>query len=246
MVGLAQGAFDKAVPYTYQRHQFGQPVGTFQGMAFSIAQAAVDLEAARLMTYNAARRRDEGKAFTKEAAMAKYLASIVAQKVSGQAIEWAGGVGFTRETGIEKFWRDSKIVGCMHSFFVQTETQTLTGSDLRGNVEHPAPDHRQIHPERVFLETFIRLVLYTIVFNYDRLGLLVSIILRTLPTQWQNLQPYGRAEAKHRPGNQRRHVAEQVVRKRLYLTVVMQTFQIVPTVLRNPWYRSSWRTCILV
>jgi alkylation response protein AidB-like acyl-CoA dehydrogenase len=113
MVGLAQGAFDKAVPYTYQRQQFGQPVGTFQGMAFSIAQAAIDLEAARLMTYNAARRRDEGKSFTKEAAMAKYLASVVAQKVSGQAIEWAGGVGFTRETGIEKFWRDSKIVGCV-------------------------------------------------------------------------------------------------------------------------------------
>jgi len=109
MVGLAQGAFGKAVPYTYQRHQFGQPVGTFQGMAFSIAQAAIDLEAARLMTYNAARRRDEGKPFTKEAAMAKYFASVVAQKVSGQAIEWAGGIGFTRETGIEKFWRDSKI-----------------------------------------------------------------------------------------------------------------------------------------
>lgn len=124
MVGLAQGAFDKAVPYTYQRHQFGQPVGTFQGMAFSIAQAAVDLEAARLMTYNAARRRDEGKSFTKEAAMAKYLASIVAQKVSGQAIEWAGGIGFTRETGIEKFWRDSKIVSHKHNLFVWARTKT--------------------------------------------------------------------------------------------------------------------------
>ena len=119
MVGLAQGAFDKAVPYTYQRHQFGQAVGTFQGMAFSIAQAATELEAARLMTYNAARRRDEGKSFTKEAAMAKYYASVVAQKVSGQAIEWAGGVGFTRETGIEKFWRDSKIVSCLYDRFVQ-------------------------------------------------------------------------------------------------------------------------------
>jgi alkylation response protein AidB-like acyl-CoA dehydrogenase len=115
MIGLSQGAFDKAVPYTYQRHQFGKPVGTFQGMAFSIAQAAVDLEAARLMTYNAARRRDEGKPFTKEAAMAKYFASVVAQKVSGQAIEWAGGIGFTRETGIEKFWRDSKIVSCVYA-----------------------------------------------------------------------------------------------------------------------------------
>lgn len=110
MVGLAQGAFDKAVPYTYERKQFGQPVGTFQGMAFQIAQAAIDLESARLLTYNAARRKEEGRNFTKEAAMAKYWASVIAQRVSGQAIEWTGGVGFTRETGIEKFWRDSKIV----------------------------------------------------------------------------------------------------------------------------------------
>lgn len=110
MLGLAQGAFNAAVPYTYSRSQFGQPVGTFQGMAFQIAQAAIDIETARLLTYNAARRKEEGKAFTKEAAMAKYWSSVIAQKVSGQAIEWAGGVGFTRETGIEKFWRDSKIV----------------------------------------------------------------------------------------------------------------------------------------
>ncbi|KAG8967608.1 hypothetical protein FRC03_009733 [Tulasnella sp. 419] len=109
MLGLAQGAFDKAVPYTYQRKQFGKPVGEFQGMAFQIASVAVEIEAARLLTYNAARRKEEGKEFTKEAAMAKYYASLVAQKASGSAIEWAGGVGFTRETGIEKFWRDSKI-----------------------------------------------------------------------------------------------------------------------------------------
>ena len=113
MVGLAQGAFDKAVPYTYERKQFGQAVGTFQGMAFQIAQAAIDLESARLLTLNAARRKEEGRSFTKEAAMAKYWASVVAQRVSGQAIEWAGGVGFTRETGIEKYWRDSKIVSLL-------------------------------------------------------------------------------------------------------------------------------------
>lgn len=110
MLGLAQGAFNLAVPYTYSRSQFGQPVGTFQGMAFQIAQAAIEIESARLLTYNAARRKEEGKSFTKEAAMAKYWSSVIAQRVSGQAIEWAGGVGFTRETGIEKFWRDSKIV----------------------------------------------------------------------------------------------------------------------------------------
>ena len=110
MLGLAQGAFSNSVRYTYQRQQFGQPIGTFQGMQFQIAQAATDIETARLLTYNAARRKDEGRAFTKEAAMAKYWASVVAQRVAGSAIEWAGGVGFTRETGIEKYWRDSKIV----------------------------------------------------------------------------------------------------------------------------------------
>lgn len=122
MIGLAQGAFNASVPYTYSRHQFGQPVGTFQGMAFSIAQAAVEIESARLMTYNAARRKEEGKNFTKEAAMAKYWSSVIAQKVSGQAIEWAGGVGFTRETGIEKYWRDSKIVsGFIYDHSKQTD-----------------------------------------------------------------------------------------------------------------------------
>ncbi|KAH8106344.1 acyl-CoA dehydrogenase/oxidase [Cristinia sonorae] len=124
MLGLAQGAFNKAVPYTYQRSQFGQPVGTFQGMAFQIAQAAIDIESARLLTYNAARRKDEGLEFTKEAAMAKYWASVVAQKVSGQAIEWAGGVGFTRETGIEKFWRDSKI-GAIYEGTSNIQLQTI-------------------------------------------------------------------------------------------------------------------------
>ena len=113
MLGLAQGAFDKSVPYTFQRQQFGQAIGTFQGMAFQFAQAAVDIESARLLTYNASRLKEEGQPFTKEAAMAKYWASTVAQKVSGSAIEWAGGIGFTRETGIEKFWRDSKIVGVL-------------------------------------------------------------------------------------------------------------------------------------
>jgi len=125
MVGLAQGAFDKAVPYTYERKQFGQPVGTFQGMAFQIAQAAIDLESARLLTYNAARRKEEGRSFTKEAAMAKYWASVVAQRVSGEAIEWTGGVGFTRETGIEKYWRDSKI-GAIYEGTSNIQLQTIS------------------------------------------------------------------------------------------------------------------------
>lgn len=109
MVGIAQGAFNKAVPYTFQRKQFGQAVGTFQGMQLSFAEVATEIEAARLLTYNAARMKEEGKDFVAQAAMAKWYASNVAQKAAGLSIEWAGGVGFTRETGIEKYWRDSKI-----------------------------------------------------------------------------------------------------------------------------------------
>ncbi|EJD50735.1 acyl-CoA oxidase [Auricularia subglabra TFB-10046 SS5] len=124
MIGLAQGAFDKAVPYTYERKQFGQPVGTFQGMAFQIAEAATQIEAARLLTYNAARRKEQGLDFTKEAAMAKWYSSVVAQNVSGMAIEWCGGVGFTRETGIEKFWRDSKI-GAIYEGTSNIQLQTI-------------------------------------------------------------------------------------------------------------------------
>ncbi|EMD41187.1 acyl-CoA dehydrogenase mitochondrial [Gelatoporia subvermispora B] len=124
MLGLAQGAFEKAVPYTLQRTQFGQPVGTFQGLAFQQARAAVEIEAARLLTYNAARRKEEGMPFTKEAAMAKLYASEVAQRVSGAAIEWAGGVGFTRETGIEKYWRDSKI-GAIYEGTSNIQLQTI-------------------------------------------------------------------------------------------------------------------------
>ncbi|KAJ7593462.1 acyl-CoA oxidase [Mycena floridula] len=109
MLGLAQGAFALSVPYTYARKQFGQPVGTFQGMAFQIAAAATKIETARLLTYNAARRKEMGLDFVKEAAMAKWWAGEVAGEVSGKAIEWMGGTGFTRESGAEKFWRDSKI-----------------------------------------------------------------------------------------------------------------------------------------
>ena len=155
MLGLAQGAFDKAVPYTYERKQFGQAVGTFQGMAFQIAQAAIDLESARLLTYNAARRKEEGRSFTKEAAMAKYWASVVAQRVSGQAIEWAGGVGFTRETGIEKYWRDSKIVSLVLSSSI--DSYLLPGRYLRGDVQHPTTNYLQVYSKGILM----RLVAWT-------------------------------------------------------------------------------------
>ena len=106
MIGFAQGAFNEAVPYIYERKQFGQPVGHFQ---FQIAQAATEIKAARLLTYNPTRIKEEGRNFIKEAVMAKLYARQVAQKVADSVIEWAGGVGPTRETGIEKFWRDPKF-----------------------------------------------------------------------------------------------------------------------------------------
>nr|ODN85311.1 acyl-CoA oxidase [Cryptococcus depauperatus CBS 7841] len=109
MIGLAQGAFEKSLAYAYERKQFGKPVGEFQGMGFQFAEVATEIEAAKLLTYNAARLKEEGRTFTKEAAMAKYFASVVAQKAAGSAIEWAGGQGFVREVGLEKYWRDSKI-----------------------------------------------------------------------------------------------------------------------------------------
>lgn len=110
MNGLAMGVFDKAMPYILnERKQFGQAIGDFQGMRFLYAQCATEIEASRLLTYNAARLKEAGKPFVKEAAMAKWYASQVAQRVAGQSIEFMGGMGFTREMGIEKYWRDSKI-----------------------------------------------------------------------------------------------------------------------------------------
>ncbi|KAG7446040.1 mitochondrial acyl-CoA dehydrogenase [Guyanagaster necrorhizus] len=124
MLGLAQGAFALSVPYTYTRSQFGQPIGTFQGMGFQFAEAATQIETARLLTYNAARRKEMGLSFVKEAAMAKWWASKVAESVSGKAIEWMGGVGFTRETGVEKYWRDSKI-GAIYEGTSNIQLQTI-------------------------------------------------------------------------------------------------------------------------
>jgi hypothetical protein len=126
MVGIAQGAFDKSVRYAAERKQFGQSVASFQGMQFQMAQAATEIEAARLMVYNAARLKEEGRPFTKQAAMAKLYASQVAASVGSSAIDWAGGLGFTRETGIEKYWRDSKIGGELVADSVQSVTGRTT------------------------------------------------------------------------------------------------------------------------
>lgn len=109
LLGLAEGAFDHALTYARERKQFGKPIGEFQGVQFEIAEMATQIEAARLMVYNAARLRDASKPFTTQAAMAKYFASITAEDVASKAIEILGGVGFTKDSPVEKLYRDAKI-----------------------------------------------------------------------------------------------------------------------------------------
>lgn len=109
MVGLARGALDHALAYSRQRKQFGQPISSFQGVQFDLAEMATQVEAARLLVYNAARLRDLGLPFVTEAAMAKYFASQVAERVASQAVEIFGGAGFTKEYPVEKLYRDAKI-----------------------------------------------------------------------------------------------------------------------------------------
>ena len=109
MVGLAQGAFDLAVRYSQERQQFGRPIAEFQAVQFELAELATQIEAARLLTYNAARLRDIRLPFVKEAAMAKLFASRAAERVASSAIEVHGGYGFTREYPIEKYFRDQKV-----------------------------------------------------------------------------------------------------------------------------------------
>lgn len=109
MVGLARGAFDAVMPYLHQRKQFGTAVADFQGMQFQYARAAMEIECARVMVYNAARLKEAGLPFVTEAAMAKLKATEVAQMVASQCIDWVGGIGFTTGMPCEKFYRDSKI-----------------------------------------------------------------------------------------------------------------------------------------
>jgi alkylation response protein AidB-like acyl-CoA dehydrogenase len=109
MLGVARGAWEYACKYAQERKQFGKPISEFQGIQFQIAQMGTDIEAARLMVYNAARLKDAGVTFVKEAAMAKLFASQVAERVTSLAIEIYGGYGFTKDYPVEKYWRDAKI-----------------------------------------------------------------------------------------------------------------------------------------
>eukprot|EP00455_Lapot_gusevi_P026358 TRINITY_DN2780_c0_g1_i3.p1 TRINITY_DN2780_c0_g1~~TRINITY_DN2780_c0_g1_i3.p1 ORF type:complete len:438 (+),score=132.78 TRINITY_DN2780_c0_g1_i3:62-1315(+) len=109
MVGLAQGAFNSVMPYLHERKQRGQIIADFQGMQLQYAQAATEIEAAQLLMLNAARLKDAGAPFVKEAAMTKLYCSQVAERVASKAVEWFGGVGYTKDFPAEKFFRDSKI-----------------------------------------------------------------------------------------------------------------------------------------
>jgi len=109
MLGLARGAWECAAKYAQERKQFGKSIAEFQGIQFQLAQMATEIEAARLMVYNAARMKDAGMPFVKEAAMTKLFCSQVAERVTSLAIEIYGGAGFTKDYPVEKYWRDAKI-----------------------------------------------------------------------------------------------------------------------------------------
>ena len=109
MVGLSEGALEYGISYTKERQQFGNPIAKFQGVQFQIAQIATELEAARLMVYNAARLKDAGENFVAQAAMAKLFTSQVAEHVTSQVVELYGGYGYTKDYPAEKYYRDAKI-----------------------------------------------------------------------------------------------------------------------------------------
>jgi len=109
MIGIARGALDATLKYVRERRQFGKPIAEFQGVQFQLAQAAAELEAARLMVYNAARLEDAGEPYTMQAAMAKLFSSQVAERVTSLCVELFGGYGYTKEYPVEKFYRDAKI-----------------------------------------------------------------------------------------------------------------------------------------
>lgn len=108
-LGIAKGAFDAAVKYSKEREQFGQPISNFQGISFKLAEMATEIEAAELLTFQAADLKNRGESVTKVSAMAKYLTSEVAVRASTEAVQIFGGYGYTKDFPVEKFYRDSKL-----------------------------------------------------------------------------------------------------------------------------------------
>jgi alkylation response protein AidB-like acyl-CoA dehydrogenase len=130
MIGLAQGALDAACAYIKERKQFGKAIAEFQGVQFQVGQMATELEAARLIVYNAARLKDAGLPFTKEAAMAKLFSSQVANRIAGQSLELFGGYGYSREYPAEKYYRDAKI-GVIYEGTSNMQLQTIAKMVLK-------------------------------------------------------------------------------------------------------------------
>ena len=124
MVGIARGALEAALAYTSERQQFGKSINQFQAVQFQLAEMATELEAARLLVYNAARMKDAGMNFVKEAAIAKLYSSRAAERISSLAIELYGGYGFVKDYPVEKFWRDSKI-GAIYEGTSNMQLQTI-------------------------------------------------------------------------------------------------------------------------
>jgi len=133
MVGLARGALEGALGYVQEREQFGQKLAEFQAVRHRLARCATELEAARLLVYNAARLHDAGQPFLRQAAMAKWFASEVAERVASECLELWGGVGFTKECPAEKYLRDAKIGKIYEgTSFIQLDTiaRSLLGEGL--------------------------------------------------------------------------------------------------------------------
>ncbi|HXT47158.1 MAG TPA: acyl-CoA dehydrogenase [Gemmatimonadaceae bacterium] len=124
MIGVARGALEATIAYVKERTQFGTRLAEFQGIQFQLAQAATELEAARLLVYNAARIRDAGHPFTREAAMAKLFASQVCERVTSLCVELHGGYGYTKDYPVEKFYRDAKI-GTIYEGTSNMQLQTI-------------------------------------------------------------------------------------------------------------------------
>ena len=143
MVGLAQGALDRSLQYVQERQQFGQTIGDFQAVRFQLAEMATEVEAARLLVYNAARLKDAGKSFVMSSAMAKLFSADVAQRVSSACIDLFGGYGFTKDYPVEKYFP-----GCQDRI------------DLRRHVEHAEAYHRQAVARRMSSFTWIQRLLF--------------------------------------------------------------------------------------
>jgi alkylation response protein AidB-like acyl-CoA dehydrogenase len=130
MIGVAQGALSAAITYLNERKQFGKALSEFQGIQFQVAQAATDLEAARLMVYNASRLKDAGHDIAREGAMAKLFASQVCDRVTSLCVELFGGYGYTKDYPVEKYYRDAKI-GTIYEGTSNMQLQTIAKAVLK-------------------------------------------------------------------------------------------------------------------